>query len=53
MESSVPEDGADIARLLGGYPDGLYLRGRRVNPASTSASTTPAPTESSTSARSS
>jgi 2-oxoglutarate dehydrogenase complex dehydrogenase (E1) component-like enzyme len=32
MESSVPEDGADIARLLGGYPDGLYLRGRRVNP---------------------
>ena len=26
MEASVPEDGADIARLLEGYPDELFLR---------------------------
>ena len=32
METSVPEDGADIARLLDGFPDRLTLRGRRVNP---------------------
>ena len=31
METSVPDGGADIARLLGGYPDGLFLRGRKVN----------------------
>ena len=31
METSVPDGGADIARLLNGYPDGLFLRGRRVN----------------------
>ena len=31
METSVPDGGADIARLLSGYPDGLFLRGRKVN----------------------
>ena len=31
METSVPDGGADIARLLNGYPDGLFLRGRKVN----------------------
>jgi 2-oxoglutarate dehydrogenase E1 component len=33
MEASVPEDGADIARLLAGYPKNLHIRGRRVTPA--------------------
>ena len=33
VEAAVPEDGADIARLLEGYPDELFLRGRRVTPA--------------------
>ena len=32
METSVPDGGADIARLMNGYPDKLYLRGRKVNP---------------------
>ena len=31
MESTVPEDGADIAKLLNGFPNDLYLRGRKVN----------------------
>mgnify|MGYP001248717673 CR=1 FL=1 len=31
METSVPDGGADIARLMN-YPNGLFLRGRRVNP---------------------
>ena len=34
METSVPEDGADIAALLDGIRnDTLFLRGRRVTPA--------------------
>lgn len=33
MEASVPQDGADIARLLEGFPDKLYLRGRGVTAA--------------------
>ena len=31
METSVPDGGATSARLLSGYPDGLFLRGRKVN----------------------